>query len=390
MGLFKRKDDEYPADEWGDAEGYDPDGAYEPGEYADEYAGEYSEDGFDYDGSYDEGGSTEYDYQADSGRGRGSEYDPYGDLRESTGTPGILYVLLGVIAALALAAVIFALITLIGGRNTEDKPSETPLVTEEPAMNAPETVPGELPGGESGLPAEGTEPVEPAGTPEPTGKAAELDANGAIVPSERGPVVPEREKKRTLESFVHACYIGNSFVNGMQLWSDIELGDYVCADGVSLDNMIGNYLYYTTVRSYDEIYITVGLNEIGWPVDTFIEKYEKVIDYIRSDAYDSTRTATIYITSIMPAEKIMETTPAESGSPIHLATILEFNERLKDMCQRKGCWYLDVYSALADAEGYLPDEIGTDDHIHFEKTGYRIWTDYMLNHYVDESLTEVQ
>ena len=58
------------------------------------------------------------------------------------------------------------------------------------------------------------------------------------------------------------------------------------------------------------------------------------------------------------------------------------------MCARKGCWYLDVYSALAGPDGYLPADVAADDHIHFEKTGYRIWTDYLRNHYVDESMLE--
>ncbi|MBE6969098.1 MAG: hypothetical protein E7442_03115 [Ruminococcaceae bacterium] len=304
---------------------------------------------------------------------RYAEPQDYEDDDDAIGLDRIFTVILAVLMVVALAVSIFAVVTLLqsgAGEKGETAEQEAPAVMET------------IPPSEAELQASQT---AAEATPEPTGSRAVLTEDGILVPGERGPVVPERDVKKPIEEFATVTMIGNSFVEGMKLWSDISC-EYVCADGVSLDNMIGNHLYFVTVRDYDAIYLTLGLNEIGWPVDSFISKYEKVIDYIRSDAYS--KTATIYITSVMPVEKIMETQKAESGYTINLSKIQTFNKALQEMCQRKGVWYMDVYSALADAEGYLPADVAADDHVHFEKTGYRIWTEYLQSHYVDESLLE--
>ena len=370
------------------------------GEYAEDYAGEYAEYGEygqEYDASeyaeYAEYGEYDETETADTEAEDSAEYEDYDDYDEygdydpngeeeqpsASGRAGhssgkgfdlekYLIPALGVIALCAVAAILFAIVTLLGTREKkveENVPAViTPTATPTPAE----------------LQAAGAVESE---TPSNTVKAMRNEA-GALVPVGSA-VVPARGVQLDLDSFATGTHIGNSFVEGMQLWSDINT-HYVCADGVSLDNMIGNYLYFVTVRNYDNIYLTLGINEIGWPTDSFIAKYEKVIDYIRSDASDYSKKATIYVTSVFPTEAIMETTAGESGQPIHKATILEFNEALKEMCERKGCWYLDVYSALAGPDGYLPENVAADDHIHFEKTGYRIWTDYLRNHYVDESM----
>lgn len=377
------EDESYDDDEWEEEEaprrglfgGFGRRKKAEP-EYEEfeEYEEEYDEDEA-YEDEYEE--EEKPRFRLFGGRGRKErdedEYEQYAapyDDDDTVSLDRILTVVLGFLMVVALAVSIFAAVTLLQsgrGEKAEEPVSEVPPVAETMA------------------PVETETEVAPVTTPEPTGSKAVLTAEGILVPGERGPVVPERDVIKPIEEFATVTMIGNSFVEGMKLWSDITC-EYVCADGVSLDNMIGNHLYFVTVRDYDAIYLTLGLNEIGWPVDSFISKYEKVIDYIRSDAYS--KTATIYVTSVMPVEKIMETQKAESGQTINLSKIQTFNNALKEMCQRKGVWYMDVYSALADADGYLPPDVAADDHVHFEKTGYRIWTEYLQSHYVDESLLE--
>ena len=349
------------------------------------YEDDFADEAYEEDYASEE--EDEYAYGADEDEAY-DDFEEYGrrSARHSSSSRGLNRLLmpaLAGIAVLAVAAIAFASVTLLSSPKYESAKKEkapaaesTPAATEEPV--------------ETAAPAE-SEQSSPASAAAASAVSlsdikARRDTNGRIVPDVGGAVVPVREKKRSNDDFVGSTMIGNSFVEGMDLWSDLDTLKYVCADGVSLDNMIGNYLYYVTVQNYDSIYLCLGLNEIGWPIDTFITKYENVIDYIRSDGTSKTKNATIYITSVMPVEEIMETVPGESGSTISKATILEFNERLKAMCQEKGCWFLDVYSALADESGYLPDNIAADDHIHFEKTGYRIWTDYIRDHYVDEEL----
>ncbi|MCQ2438522.1 MAG: GDSL-type esterase/lipase family protein [Oscillospiraceae bacterium] len=366
--------------------------AYNPEEYADygeeAYADEYAED---YADEYDEEYADEYadDYGDEPYDDFEEEEAPRRGARTSRSSRGggltkMLLPALAVLSLCALAAIAFAVVTLLGSSAGRKKPNAAPVPAVTAAPAAEETADPTAGLTPAEIQAQGLATPDPAETT--VSVKATRDADGRLVPYVGGAVVPNRGTKLSVDDFSHAAMIGNSFVEGMNLWSDINSMRYICADGVSLDNMIGNYLYYVTVQNYDSIYLCLGLNEIGWSADTFISKYEKVIDYIRSDGTAKTRNATIYIVSVMPVEKVMETTPAESGSTISKATIVEFNERLKTMCQEKGCWYLDVYSALADNEGYLPDSIAAADHVHFEKTGYSIWTNYLQTHYVDDAL----
>ena len=349
--------------------------AYEDGEYSEEdYEEGYYEDESYKEEAYDD--YDEYDEADDEGSGRHASH------ASSGGSGRYLMPALAGIAVLALCAIAFATVTLLGSPKYEkagksEAPAQpTPVVVEQ-AVGP--TAAQELT--ELEMQAMGMVTSAPGAD---SGVKAKRDADGRIVPDVGGAVTPTRSIKLGTDDFAGSTMIGNSFVEGMNLWSDIDTLKYVCADGVNLDNMIGNYLYYVTVQNYNSVYLCLGLNEIGWGADTFIRKYEKVIDYIRSDGTSKTKNATIYIVSLFPVEEIMETVPAESGSTISKSTILEFNERLKTMCEEKGCWYLDVYSALANDKGYLPEDIAADDHVHFEKTGYRIWSDYLRNHYVDE------
>lgn len=43
----------------------------------------------------------------------------------------------------------------------------------------------------------------------------------------------------------------------------------------------------------------------------------------------------------------------DPGEVQKMDRIDNFNEKLKEMCGEKGCWYLDLYSLLVDEDGYL-------------------------------------
>ena len=54
------------------------------------------------------------------------------------------------------------------------------------------------------------------------------------------------------------------------------------------------------------------------------------------------------------------------------------------MAAEKGCYYIDLYSALANDEKSLPTAIAQEDGIHMNQRGCQIWIDYLLNHAADE------
>jgi len=83
----------------------------------------------------------------------------------------------------------------------------------------------------------------------------------------------------------------------------------------------------------------------------------------------------------------MEKVDKDPGEVQTMARIDNFNERLKEMCAEKECWYVDIYSMLLDENGYLSADYAFEgDGKHFEKSGYVAWANYLKSHYVDESL----
>ena len=60
--------------------------------------------------------------------------------------------------------------------------------------------------------------------------------------------------------------------------------------------------------------------------------------------------------------------------------IMKYNRTLRTLASEKGCYFLDVYSALVDTDGNLPTEMSWDG-IHLTADGYGVWENYIRTHY---------
>lgn len=287
----------------------------------------------------------------------------------------------------------FAAVKLLGQREEESPiPDGVPVEgTAEPSVQPitdPSSEPSASPetGGETDAesPQEASETPEPTATPVPEGAAAQR-IDGYIAPADWGVTVPERETAVYDSFFDNACMIGNSLMEGFQMWSGVNNCRYICQANMWVNKVLGIVdLSPITLNPdyYDSVYLMFGLNEVGNSVDSFIQSYSDVIDFIRQ--YQTT--ATIYVISVTPVTAAVDADPGEVQK---MDRIDNFNEKLKEMCGEKGCWYLDLYSLLVDEDGYLSaDYAYAGDGKHLEKSGYLAWADYMRTHYVDEALLD--
>lgn len=271
---------------------------------------------------------------------------------------------------LLLALILFVLANLFGnvGDKSKEKPADTPVVQTTPT---PEVTPA---------------PTEiPTATPVPTpeGDPAKL-VDGRVVPADWGVVVPQRDVAQFNSFFDNSVMIGNSLAEGFYMWAGLaENFTFICNANLWIDQVIGGIdLSKVTLNPgmYESIYLVFGLNEVGNSVELFIEEYVELIDFLR----EYQPNATIYVHSVTP---VMEKVDKDPGEVQTMARIDNFNERLKEMCAEKECWYVDIYSMLIDENGYLSTAYAFEgDGKHFEKSGYVAWADYLKSHYVDESL----
>ena len=61
------------------------------------------------------------------------------------------------------------------------------------------------------------------------------------------------------------------------------------------------------------------------------------------------------------------------------------NNKVAAMALARGLSYVDTHEALADAEGYLPDDIGgypASNGMHMHPAGYLQWVEYLQRHTV--------
>ena len=128
-----------------------------------------------------------------------------------------------------------------------------------------------------------------------------------------------------------------------------------------------------------KVYVMLGVNSISSGVDKCIADLKTVLANIRAKA---------------PHVKflIQSVTPMTSDSPIHTnklnnGTIIEYNQKLLEMCRENGWYYLNVAESMRDSYGALersycsdPDSMG----IHFTMAADKVWTDYLKTHVPQE------
>ncbi len=289
------------------------------------------------------------------------------------------------VIALVLVALLIFGVSKLAGSVRNRTPRATPVQYIPGSAVTPSPVPTAPPESQHG--ADATPEITPTPSPEPTptpsGPKAVRSGN-RIVPADWGVVVPERRRTVYDSFFDKSCMIGNSLVEGFKMWSGVTNIRYIPDQGAVVTNVIGVMdlapLTLNPPGYYTDIYLMFGLNEVGTGVSSFLQGYQKLVDFVRQYQPD----ANIYIISITPVTQKVDEDPNEVQS---MERIDNFNASLKEFCKDNECWYLDIYSMLINGDGYLSSAYAyEEDGKHFEKSGYVAWANYMKTHYVDDAL----
>ena len=88
----------------------------------------------------------------------------------------------------------------------------------------------------------------------------------------------------------------------------------------------------------------------------------------------------IYIEGLPPVTENVSNTRITLNN----GRIRKVNVEIAKMASEKNCFYIDLYSALADTDKALPTEISQEDGIHMNQQGCQMWIDYLLIHRAEE------
>ncbi|NMA07842.1 MAG: hypothetical protein GX929_01840 [Clostridiales bacterium] len=184
--------------------------------------------------------------------------------------------------------------------------------------------------------------------------------------------------------FSDAVFIGDSMLTAFKAYTGLKTPDYFAAIsmnifGVSKKQVIEQsdgskitILDALAKKTYGKVYLALGLNEIGYAPDYFAARYKELVAKIRELQPD----ADIYLMSLPPVGRYV----SSYADLYTLKRVTLYNETIYGVTRDTGCYYLDIYSALADEEGYLPSDASRDG-IHFGKAYYIKWLEYLKTHY---------
>ncbi len=235
----------------------------------------------------------------------------------------------------------------------------------------------------------GKQALHPALPPSDLGLAA-LPAN---TNADDGPGTVLTETTRVDDSyFADALFCGDSITDGFRVYTEVFSGyRTVTMIGLSpqavsyqtFKNKTGDPAEEMTMLQMIEyfhpkkIYIMLGTNGLEWgEPETLIQGFELFLDELLA----AMPSADIII------ESIPSTTEATAISRPGFSKerILQYNAMLREMAERRGLYFLDVYEAVVGPDGYTPIEIAANDGIHFSgngpNNGYQRIKDYIMTH----------
>ena len=184
------------------------------------------------------------------------------------------------------------------------------------------------------------------------------------------------------EWFSNTAFIGHSLIYGFSEHGGLPEADYYYLAGSSVRNLMssdqvnladkskGTLVSGLENKTYERIYLMMGINEIAGQRSQMKADYVKLIDLVRTYNPD----AEIYVMAVIPVSYAKS-----SAGTFTLERILAYNEILLEICVEQECWYVDTYSCFANEDGYLPAASASDG-IHLKSEQYKIMLEYLRTH----------
>lgn len=167
----------------------------------------------------------------------------------------------------------------------------------------------------------------------------------------------------------HAQFCAYKSITPMQFVNNIKVTDADGKETAVWDEVCR--------KNPSRIYVLLGTNALASGSNkSFLLYYGKLIDMLK-DQFPKTP---IYIEGLPPVTKKVSNTRITLNN----GRIRKINVEIAKMSADKGCFYIDLYSAIANDKKELPVDYAQEDGIHMNQTGCSRWIEYLLNHKAKE------
>lgn len=192
--------------------------------------------------------------------------------------------------------------------------------------------------------------------------------------------------------FADAVFIGDSRMEGFRNQSGITQGQFLTGVGMNVSNIFTQqyiHLYNEQITvyqalintNYKKVYVMLGTNDLGEPdFNDFKEKYRICLGEIKKLLPDG---VIMYVINVAYVEEAK----VEDTTYVNNQNIDAVNEKILELCEEEGYYYVNVNEVLSDGNHSLIDG-ATSDGVHMYDTYCKIWLDYLRNHYVSESTSQ--
>ncbi len=225
--------------------------------------------------------------------------------------------------------------------------------------------------------------AETEAPPEPEAPPETSSPDDFIGPPAPAPQPTTYEFKTVEQSYYDdVLFLGDSRMVGMRDYSSLKNATYYCSEGLSVFKLFEKDIVSTDAgkitveaalqqRAFGKIYIMLGINEIGYPANSFSSKYAQVVARIQELQPDTP----IVLLSILH----VSAAKSASDDLFTNANINARNAMIQQMADNEKVFYLDLNYAVDDESGALNAEY-TGDSIHLKANCYELLVQALLEH----------
>lgn len=168
-------------------------------------------------------------------------------------------------------------------------------------------------------------------------------------------------------------FLGNSITDGAE-WGELFNNLHVKNRGISGDTTWGVYDRLDAVLKGKpmKIFLLIGINDVGrGRTDQYVvEGIQRIIKKIKSDSPETQ----LYVQSILPVNPVYG---KFNGHTSQWKRIPSINNRIKEVAEKEGVDFIDLFSCFADEEGKMNARYSNDG-LHLLGEGYEIWAKTVL------------
>jgi lysophospholipase L1-like esterase len=202
-----------------------------------------------------------------------------------------------------------------------------------------------------------------------------------------------------LSYFDDVAFLGDSITQGMEIYdTGLPNARYCAYKGVGPNAVVAGStckrvdgteevpLEALAAANPKAVYILLGTNVLTRDTEltSFLAYYGLMLDKIR----ELLPNATIYVQSITPVRP--EVREDENHDGMYTERFALANNELAALALETGCYFLDLWSFLADENGDLLEEYAQPDGYHIKAEGYAVWVDYLRTHTVYTSWADYE